>query len=131
MPFVNIYLSESTAPESRNKVSTAVHESLTLHFNVPKDDFFQVIQGIQSNDLKFPESYLRVPHTGNLVYIQIIPHLRYFLTRLSSSSLKDCWSSLSISSSFPLNSDCPSPRTFSVYSMKFGGIFKFRYAWQM
>lgn len=71
MPFVNIYLQESTDQETRDEISSAVHESLRKHFNVPEDDYFQVIQGLQEGDLKFPASYLGVTHTDRLVYVYI------------------------------------------------------------
>ena len=72
MPFVNIYLPEVFPRELKNKISLSVHESLMEIFNIPEDDYFQIIHQVSSEDLTFPDCYLGIPHTPNLMYIQII-----------------------------------------------------------
>ncbi|KAA2239345.1 tautomerase family protein [Chitinophaga agrisoli] len=71
MPFVKINLPQSTLPEERKAISHAVHESLMTHFTIPADDYFQVVHELGGNDLLFPASYMGVPHTPKLVYIEI------------------------------------------------------------
>ena len=72
MPFVNIYLPEVFPRELKNKISLSVHESLMEIFNIPEDDYFQIIHQVSSEDLIFPDCYLGIRHTPNLMYIQII-----------------------------------------------------------
>jgi phenylpyruvate tautomerase PptA (4-oxalocrotonate tautomerase family) len=72
MPFVQINLAQNLSEQVKKHISQSVHESLISHFNIPADDFFQVINELRTSDLLFPESYLNIPHTGNMVYIQII-----------------------------------------------------------
>ncbi len=71
MPFVKINLPQTTVPEVRKAISLAVHESLMPHFKIPADDYFQVVHELSVNDLLFPASYMGVPHTPKLVYIEI------------------------------------------------------------
>lgn len=40
-------------------------------FNVPPDDYFHVIEELESTQLYYPKNYLGIAHTGNMVYIQI------------------------------------------------------------
>lgn len=72
MPFVNIYLPEVYPKELKNKISLSVHESLMETFNIPEDDYFQLIHSISPENLIFPACYLGISHTSNLIYVQII-----------------------------------------------------------
>jgi phenylpyruvate tautomerase PptA (4-oxalocrotonate tautomerase family) len=72
MPFVQINLAQSLSEQVKNDISKSIHESLISHFNIPADDYFQVIHELPERGLLFPASYMNIPHTGNLVYIQII-----------------------------------------------------------
>ncbi|WP_298741428.1 tautomerase family protein [uncultured Chitinophaga sp.] len=71
MPFVKINLAQHLTDAVKKEISLAVHESLMEHFNIPPDDYFQVIHEIRPADLLYPESYLNIPHTGSMVYIEI------------------------------------------------------------
>jgi phenylpyruvate tautomerase PptA (4-oxalocrotonate tautomerase family) len=72
MPFVQINLSQNLTDKVRKDISLSIHESLVNIFKIPQDDYFQVIHEIRPTDLLYPESYMGIPHTNNLVYIQII-----------------------------------------------------------
>jgi len=72
MPFVNIYLPEHYSRELKNTISLSVHESLIEVFNIPKDDYFQVIHPVSPENLLFPDSYLGISHSSGLIYVQII-----------------------------------------------------------
>lgn len=72
MPFVNIYLPEVYPKELKKKISLSVHESLMETFNIPEDDYFQLIHPVSPEDLIFPDCYLGISHTSNLIYVQII-----------------------------------------------------------
>ncbi len=72
MPFVQISLPDTFSDATRRHISLSIHESLVTVFNIPRDDYFQVIHPTRPADLFFPDSYLGVQHTDNLVYVQII-----------------------------------------------------------
>jgi phenylpyruvate tautomerase PptA (4-oxalocrotonate tautomerase family) len=72
MPFVQISLGQQTTGEIKKKISSSIHESLIEVFKIPQDDLFQVIREVPAQDLIYPESYMGIPHTGNIVYIEII-----------------------------------------------------------
>lgn len=72
MPFVRISLPKSFSQETRDKVSLSVHHALMQEFNIPANDYFHVIEELETRQIKFPETYLDVGHTSDIVYIQII-----------------------------------------------------------
>lgn len=71
MPFVKINLAQNLADDTKKDISLAIHESLMGHFNIPQDDYFQVIHEIRPADLLYPDSYMNVPHSSSMVYIEI------------------------------------------------------------
>jgi phenylpyruvate tautomerase PptA (4-oxalocrotonate tautomerase family) len=71
MPFVQINLPAALSPAEKKDVSLCIHESLVDIFNVPLNDYFHVINEVQPENLIYPESYLNVTHTANLLYIYI------------------------------------------------------------
>lgn len=71
MPFVQINLPVSLSSVEKKEISLCVHESLIDIFNVPVNDYFHVINEVQPENLIYPESYLQVPHTSNLIYLYI------------------------------------------------------------
>jgi phenylpyruvate tautomerase PptA (4-oxalocrotonate tautomerase family) len=71
MPFVQIYLGDHLTAKNKKDISLSVHNSLREHFNIPADDYFQVIHTMQPGDILYPDSYFDVPHTNNLLYIRI------------------------------------------------------------
>jgi phenylpyruvate tautomerase PptA (4-oxalocrotonate tautomerase family) len=71
MPFVNIYLPVHFTSKVKKEISLSIQESLVEIFNVPEDDYFQVIHALDAGHLIFPGSYLGIPHTSELIYIHI------------------------------------------------------------
>ncbi len=71
MPFVQIYVDRGLDAGARKAISLSIHESLIASFQVPVDDYFQVIHEIGPSDLLYPSSYLEIPHSGRIVYIHI------------------------------------------------------------
>lgn len=72
MPFVRISLPKKLSLETKNKISESIHQSLIEEFHIPKDDYFHVIEELESHQIKYPESYLGISHSGEIVYVQII-----------------------------------------------------------
>ncbi len=72
MPFVRISLLRSLPAASKKTISQVVHQSLMDHFNVPADDYFHVLEELDNAQLYYPENYLGISHSGNIVYVQII-----------------------------------------------------------
>jgi phenylpyruvate tautomerase PptA (4-oxalocrotonate tautomerase family) len=72
MPFVQISLALHHTEKVKKDISHSIHESLVDAFRIPVDDYFQVIQAIQPGNLLYAENYLGIPHSDNLVYIQIV-----------------------------------------------------------
>lgn len=71
MPFVRISLPKKLSVETKNNISEAIHQSLIAEFNIPKDDYFHVIEELELHQIKYPESYLDIPHSQDIVYVQI------------------------------------------------------------
>jgi phenylpyruvate tautomerase PptA (4-oxalocrotonate tautomerase family) len=71
MPFVNIYLPAGFTQQVKTRISLLVHESLMSVFKIPEKDYFQVIHPVMAEHLIYPDNYLNVPHTANLIYIQV------------------------------------------------------------
>jgi len=72
MPLVRISLSKRHTQETQKGISLAVHQSLANVFGIPNDDYFQIIEELELHQLKFPENYLDISHTADIVYIHII-----------------------------------------------------------
>ena len=72
MPFVRISLPKKLSQETKNKISQSVHESLKTEFHIPKDDYFHVIEELETHQIKYPENYLGISHSENIIYVQII-----------------------------------------------------------
>lgn len=71
MPFVRISLPKRLSQETKNNISISVHESLIQEFNIPQDDYFHVIEELETTQIKFPKNYLGIAHTENIIYVQI------------------------------------------------------------
>lgn len=71
MPFVRISLPKKLSLETKNTISASIHESLIAEFNIPKDDYFHIIEELESHQIKYPESYLGISHSGEIIYVQI------------------------------------------------------------
>lgn len=72
MPFVRISLPKTFSPDTKDKISAAVHQSLIQEFTIPQNDYFHIIEELEPHQIKFPDSYFDIPHTGEIVYLQII-----------------------------------------------------------
>lgn len=71
MPFVRISLRKELSIDTKTIISKSVHESLMEDFNIPADDYFHVIEELDKHQLFYPQSYLGVSHTDNIVFIHI------------------------------------------------------------
>jgi len=71
MPFVRIDLAQGKSADHRKAIGDIVYKAMTEIINVPKDDKFQVITEHAPEDLNFPESYLGITYTKDIVFIQI------------------------------------------------------------
>jgi phenylpyruvate tautomerase PptA (4-oxalocrotonate tautomerase family) len=71
MPFVRISLPEKLSLETKNNISESIHHALIAEFNIPKDDYFHVIEELEPRQIKYPESYLGITHSEDIVYVQI------------------------------------------------------------
>jgi len=71
MPFVRIDLAKGKTAAHRKAVGEIVYKAMTETINVPKDDKFQVITEHEPGDLNFPESYLGIAYSKDIVFIQI------------------------------------------------------------
>lgn len=72
MPLVRISLPEQFATEIKDNISVAIRQSLMETFHIPEGDYFQVIEDLKPGQLKYPQSYLGVNYTADIVFIQII-----------------------------------------------------------
>ncbi len=71
MPFVKVSLRKDQPMEMKNAVSKAIHQSLISQFHIPEDDYFQIIEELEPHQIKYPQSYLGIPHTDDIIFIQI------------------------------------------------------------
>ncbi|WP_291285467.1 tautomerase family protein [Flavobacterium sp.] len=71
MPFVRISLPKKLSLATKNNISEAIHQSLIAEFHIPSADYFHVIEELEQHQIKYPESYLGVSHTEEIVYVQI------------------------------------------------------------
>ena len=71
MPFVRISLPESLSDQTKQTISACVHAALVKEFEMPPDDFFQVLEELKPSRLLHPKHYLGVDHTDNIVFVQI------------------------------------------------------------
>lgn len=71
MPFVRISLPKKLSLETKNNISEAVHQSLIEEFHIPVDDYFHVIEELETHQIKYPKSYLGISHSEEIVYVQI------------------------------------------------------------
>jgi len=71
MPFVRISLPKTLKQEEKDQISISVHQALMNEFNIPADDYFHVIEELESHQVRFPQSYLDIPHTKEIIFIQI------------------------------------------------------------
>ena len=70
MPLVRIDLLKGKTAAQREALGEAVHDAL-VSIGVPSDDRFQIITEHDPDGLVFPESYLEITHSSELIIIQI------------------------------------------------------------
>jgi 4-oxalocrotonate tautomerase len=70
VPLVRIDLVKGKSAAQRRAIGEAVYKAL-LSIGVPKDDRFQVIAEHEADNFIYPDSYLGLSHTAELVMIQI------------------------------------------------------------
>ncbi|WP_242142921.1 MULTISPECIES: tautomerase family protein [unclassified Bacillus cereus group] len=75
MPFVNVYYPKGLLKkEELKKVSNSIHHSLIEHFEVPKNDYFQMFFPYLSNQFFYDPYYLlegEKKRTENMIYVSI------------------------------------------------------------
>ena len=72
MPLVRITMPKGRTPEYRKAISQGVHTALVETFNVPNDDFFQIItEAAPQTEIVHAPSYLGIGYTNDLVMMQI------------------------------------------------------------
>ncbi|MBS98328.1 MAG: tautomerase family protein [Oceanospirillaceae bacterium] len=71
MPLVRITLRKGTGPEFKQQISHSVHQSLVTTFNIPEEDRFQIIEEVDTENLIWPERYMGIPHSDQIIYVQI------------------------------------------------------------
>jgi phenylpyruvate tautomerase PptA (4-oxalocrotonate tautomerase family) len=71
MPFVRIDLAKGKTADRRKAIGEIIYKAMTEIINVPKDDKFQVITEHAPEDLNFPESYLGIAYSRDIIFIQI------------------------------------------------------------
>ncbi len=71
MPFVQISLIEGKPPGHIKNISESIHQALVEEFKIPEADKFQVINEVKPHQFVFPDTFLDIAHTHNLVYVHI------------------------------------------------------------
>lgn len=72
MPLVRIALPQGEPPAYATKLSKGVHRAMVETFNVPLDDYFQIVTELAAGvGLVGPAEYLGIAHTERMVIIQI------------------------------------------------------------
>ncbi|MEP5339748.1 MAG: tautomerase family protein [Algibacter sp.] len=72
MPLVRISLPNKFTKKTKDDISISVHKSLIKEFNIPENDYFHIIEELESEQIKYPEKYLEIQHTSDIIYVQII-----------------------------------------------------------
>jgi phenylpyruvate tautomerase PptA (4-oxalocrotonate tautomerase family) len=71
MPLVRISLMEGKSADYRRKIGDVVHQAMVDTINCPPRDRFQLISEHSKGDFFYAPVYLDIPHTDDLVMIQI------------------------------------------------------------
>jgi len=71
MPFVRINLAKGKTTEHRKAIGDIIYRAMLETINVPADDKFQVITEHAPEDLNFPDSYLGIAYSADIVFIQV------------------------------------------------------------
>ncbi len=71
MPLVRVSFMKGRPDDFGEKVGDIVHRSMVETLNVPALDRFQVITEHEKKDLIYDPSYLDIPRTDGVIFIQI------------------------------------------------------------
>jgi 4-oxalocrotonate tautomerase len=72
MPLVRISHVEGKPPKFAMALSQGVHRAMVETFNVPADDYFQIVTGhAAASGVIGPTSFLGIEHTPDLIMVQI------------------------------------------------------------
>ena len=71
MPLVKISLKKGKALAFKNHLSQSVHQALVAEFKIPNDDLFQIIGEFDAENIIYPQNYLGINHTRDIIYISI------------------------------------------------------------
>lgn len=71
MPLVRIDMQRQSDPSYPRQVGAAVYEAMRQTINVPDKDNFQILTEHDETHFVFDPSYLDIPRSSRLIYIQI------------------------------------------------------------
>jgi 4-oxalocrotonate tautomerase len=71
MPLLRIDLEQGKSAEYRKGIGDVVYDALLKHFNVPKNDRFQVITEHPADGFIYYPSYMDIQRSADCVFIQI------------------------------------------------------------
>lgn len=71
MPLVRISLMHGKSAEYRRKIGDVVHQAMVDTINCPAQDRFQLLTEHSKENFLYAPSYLDIPHTDDLVIVQI------------------------------------------------------------
>ena len=71
MPLVRVSVPRHLDDRQLKHIADSIHESMVATFNVPADDRFQVFTRHAPDELVWAPTYLDIPHTPSIVFVQI------------------------------------------------------------
>lgn len=71
MPLVQIAMRKRNKENFSQKVGEIVYQAMVDTINVPPKDNFQVIYELETKNLIYDPSYLNIPRTDDVIFIQI------------------------------------------------------------
>ena len=72
MPLVRISHAAGKPQSYSTSLSQSVHRAMMEAFNVPEDDFFQIVtEHVPTTGLIGPSSFMGIDHSEDLVFVQI------------------------------------------------------------
>jgi phenylpyruvate tautomerase PptA (4-oxalocrotonate tautomerase family) len=71
MPLVRIDFFTRTEPDFGKRVGRVVYDEIVAVLKAPKDDNFQVVTQHPPGGIAFDPSYLGIPRTAGIVFIQV------------------------------------------------------------
>jgi 4-oxalocrotonate tautomerase len=71
MPLVRIDLRRGKSPVYRKAICDGIYRAMTGTFGVPEDDRSMIVNEHDADNFVYPENYLGIAHTDDLVLIQI------------------------------------------------------------